>query len=129
MLKRKAFFTKLFQWEHWPTYMFYVPLVPYYIFCALKAKNLVFYLATNPCMKYSGNGSESKFKTLQSIPQQYTPKSILATQNTPFAEILKTLKDNKIAFPLIAKPDVGFRGYLVKKNQFRKKIGGISTQK
>ena len=122
MLKRKAFFTKLFQWEHWPTYMFYVPLIPYYIFCALKAKNLVFYLATNPCMKYSGNGSESKLKTLQLIPQQYTPKSILATQNIPFTEILKTLKYNKIAFPLIAKPDVGFRGYLVKKINSEKEL-------
>ena len=114
MYKTKAFFTRLFYWEHWPTYMFYLPLIPYYLFKVLKAGHPVYYLAANPGIKYSGNGTESKFKTLQLIPEKYKPKSILANTNTDFNSLLNLVKEAGIDFPLIAKPDIGFRGYLVK---------------
>ncbi len=115
MFKIKSFFTKLFQWEHWPTYMFYVPLAPFYIYSSIKARHLVSYLIVNPAIKYSGNGTESKFETLKLIPERHKPKSILVTEKINFKEILIQLKKNDIKFPLIAKPDIGFRGYLVKK--------------
>ncbi len=115
MLKIKSFFTKLLQWEHWPTFMFYVPLAPFYIYSTIKARHLVSYLITNPAIKYSGNGTESKFRTLKLIPEQYKPLSILVTEKTSFEETLIQIKENNIEFPLIAKPDIGFRGYLVKK--------------
>lgn len=111
----KTFITKISQWEYWPTYMFYVPLIPHYILEAIKAKHPVFYLATNPAIKYSGNGTESKFNTLELIPEKYKPRSILITENTHFIEVLKRIEDNQITYPLIVKPDIGFRGYLVKK--------------
>ena len=58
-------FKKLTNWEYWPWYMFYVPNVPYAAYLAIRAKNLVFFSATNPAIKYSGNGSESKYRTTQ----------------------------------------------------------------
>lgn len=115
MIKVRSFFVKLFKWEHWPTYMFYVPLIPYYIISAIKAKHPVFYLTINPAIKYSGNGTESKFETIQLIPQKYKPLSILIKQGTPFHIVLSKIHKKSIHFPLIAKPDIGFRGYLVKK--------------
>ena len=115
MIKVRSFFVKLLKWEHWPTYMFYVPLIPYYIISAIKAKHPVFYLTINPAIKYSGNGTESKFETIQLIPQKYKPLSILIKQGTPFHIVLSKIHKKSIHFPLIAKPDIGFRGYLVKK--------------
>ncbi|MCK0131830.1 D-alanine--D-alanine ligase [Flavobacteriaceae bacterium F08102] len=115
MARLKVFFTKLFYWEHWPTYMFYVPLIPYYIYQAIRSRHLVFYLAVNPGIKYSGNGTESKYKTLDLVPEKYKPKSILITPPTPIQTIQEQLTLTGISFPLIAKPDVGFRGFLVKK--------------
>ena len=115
MIRIKSFFTKLLQWEHWPTFMFYGPLIPYYIVSAIKAKHPVFYLTINPSIKYSGNGTESKYETLQMIPQRYRPLSILIHSGSTFNDVLSKIKEKKIHFPLIAKPDIGFRGYLVKK--------------
>ena len=103
------------KWEHWPTYMFYVPLIPYYIYKAIRARNLVFYLAVNPAIKYSGNGTESKYKTIQLIPQEFRPKTILAPVLQSFDTTKEQIASANIKYPLIAKPDVGFRGYLVKK--------------
>ena len=114
-MKNKIFYTKLTQWEHWPTFMFYVPLIPYYLYKAIRARNLIFYLATNPAIKYSGNGTESKYKTILLIPEQLRPKSVRVPTGQDFQKTQKQLKEAKINFPLIAKPDIGFRGYLVKK--------------
>jgi len=122
MIKIKSFLTKLLQWEHWPTFMFYVPLIPYYIFSAIKAKHPVFFLTINPAIKYSGHGTESKYDTIQLIPQKYKPLSILINRGSNFNDILLKIKENKIKFPLIAKPDIGFRGYLVKKIDSKREL-------
>ena len=116
MRKTKSFFTKLLQWEHWPTFMFYVPLAPFYVYSSIKAKHIIAYLVANPAIKYSGNGTESKFETIQLVPKKYKPLTVLISEKeTNFDKILSDIEKIGIKFPLIAKPDIGFRGYLVKK--------------
>lgn len=95
--------------------MFYVPLIPYYIYRAIRARHLVFYLAVNPAIKYSGNGTESKYKTIQLIPYEFRPKTILIPVLQDFEITRQLVRSSSIKYPLIAKPDIGFRGYLVKK--------------
>jgi len=114
-MKTKNFFTKLTKWEYWPTYMFYVPMIPYYLYKAIQARNLTFYLATNPSIKYSGNGTESKFKTIELIPKKHQPKTIFVKTGETFESVKNNIIKEAISFPLIAKPDVGFRGFLVQK--------------
>lgn len=114
-MKSKSFYIKLTQWEHWPTLLFYIPLAPFFIYRALKAKHLIHYLATNPNILYSGNGTESKHKTLNLVPEKYRPKGILISKNRNKKEILSQIKELSFDYPIIAKPDIGFRGYLVKK--------------
>ena len=106
---------KLTDWEHWPSAMFYVPNLPYAFYLAFKAKHLAFYTATNPAIKSSGIGTESKYETMLLVPKKHRPASILVKPTTSFSSVLVAIKKNKITFPLIAKPDIGFRGLLVKK--------------
>ncbi|SDX51789.1 RimK-like ATP-grasp domain-containing protein [Lutibacter oricola] len=106
--------TKLTNWEYWPWYMFYIPNLPYAIYLAIKAKSLVFFSATNPCISHSGNGSESKYKTLELIPKKFIPKTIFIQKNETFKWVLNQILENNLEFPLIIKPDIGFRGLLVK---------------
>ena len=106
---------RFLNWEYWPTYLFYIPIIPYAVYLAIKAKNVVFYSATNPAIKHSGNGTESKFDTLQLLPDEYKPKSIFIDVNEDLATSLNKFKNANINFPCIAKPDIGFRGLLVKK--------------
>lgn len=106
---------KILHWEHWPLLMFYIPNIPYAFFHGVKERNLVFYTATNPGIKNSGIGSESKFKILQMIPEKYIPKSVLHIPGIPITDTIASIKQAEISFPVIVKPDVGFRGILVKK--------------
>jgi len=95
--------------------MFYIPNLPYAFYLAFKAKHLAFFSAANPCIKSSGNGTESKYETIMLVPEKYRPKSLLVKPNTNFENVLVDIQKQKITFPLIAKPDIGFRGLLVKK--------------
>lgn len=95
--------------------MFYIPNLPYAFYLAFKARNIVFFSAANPGIKHSGNGTESKFKTLQLIPQKHIPNSIFIQRNSSLNSIQKKLKKAQLEFPIIAKPDVGYRGLLVEK--------------
>lgn len=95
--------------------MFYVPNLPYAFYLAVKAKHSAFFSAANPCIKSSGNGTESKYKTLQLIPKKFRPKSVLHRSSSSIENTINQLNNKGIIFPLIAKPDVGFRGLLVQK--------------
>lgn len=114
-MRKNTTLKKLINWEHWPPYMFYIPNLPYAFYLAIKAKHLSFYTATNPCIKNSGIGTESKFETTMLIPEKYRPKTILIKPNTEYNKIITAINKQQIQFPLIAKPDIGFRGLLVQK--------------
>ncbi len=105
----------ILQWEYWPPYMFYVPLLPYAFYLAIKSRSFGFFSAVNPSIEGSGNGLESKFKTLQLIPDKYKPQSIFVSKSQQFEKTLSDIKNENIEFPLIIKPNIGFRGLLVKK--------------
>ncbi len=113
-MRKSAKWTRLTEWEHWPTYTYYVPLLPFFFMRSLKEGHPNHYLTANPGISYSGNGTESKFDTLSLVGEQHRPKSLLVTaENRNHLE--KQLREHGLHFPLIAKPDRGFRGYLVKK--------------
>ena len=121
-MKTKAFFTKLTQWEHWPTPMFYIPVLPYAFYQAFKVKSFTFFLNVNPAIKNSGDGTESKYQTLLLVPKKHRPKAVLIHINEDFTLIKKKIYVEKIDYPLIAKPDLGFRGLLVKKIDSEKEL-------
>jgi hypothetical protein len=104
----------LLNWEYWPTFMFYIPNVPYGIYLAIKAKSLTFFTAANPALIFSGNGAESKYDTLKLIPKKYRPTSIYVKKNATETYVINKIKKLNLKYPLIIKPDIGFKGLLVK---------------
>ena len=111
----RSFWIRLMNWEYWPSQAFYFPLIPYFIYLAIRARHPCFFTAVNPGIEAGGIGVESKFETIEKIPLAYRPKSVLIKAGTSGEQLAKLLEIKAITFPLIAKPDVGFRGLLVKK--------------
>jgi hypothetical protein len=118
-------FKKNTDWEYWPSYMFYLPVVPYAIYLAIKSRSFGFFSAVNPTIEGSGNGLESKFETVELIPKKYRPKTFYVKNGTKTARVLSKINSKKITFPLIIKPDIGFRGLLVKKINSEKELSGF----
>lgn len=114
-MKRNPALIKITQWEHWPAFVYYLPLLPFFFIRAIKAGHPLHFMIANPGLLYSGNGSESKFKTLSLLTEELRPASLLVSKNDSIESVPDQLKRLQFKFPLIVKPDIGFRGYLVKK--------------
>ncbi len=112
---RSNFFIKLKSWEYWPFGIVQFPLFFYFFWLSLRARSIVFFSATNPGIAMGGMFGESKFEILNMIPSQYIPKSILIAASSTPVEVQGILKDNNLQLPLIFKPDIGERGFMVKK--------------
>ena len=108
-------YTRLTQWEYWPIFTFYGPLFFYYIFLAIRARHPFFMTATNPGIFTGGTGMESKYKTIMMLPEALRPKTILAEVDEDFDHIRNKMDEEGLSYPVIAKPDIGYRGLLVKK--------------
>lgn len=57
---------------------------------------------------------ESKYDVLKLIPGQYKPKTIRIQYPYTSTHVLTVLSDNDFRFPVIFKPDLGERGFMVK---------------
>lgn len=106
----KLRFHKITHWEYWSVYSIYLPLFPVWLYYACKARTLLFFHGANPSIKYGGMAMESKKEIYDLIPENWIPKTIFASSEISFQEILSELKSQTINFPIIAKPNIGLKG-------------------
>lgn len=103
--------------EFWPASLFYLPLIPYLLYLALRFRGLRYITAVNPGILASGIAGESKSEILNLIPNETVAKfqSISPKEIDPEMKIRHWIEKENLTFPIIAKPDKGERGFLVKK--------------
>lgn len=111
----KNFFIKLRNWEYWPFGIVQFPAIIYFVWLSIRARSLFFFSGSNPGIPMGGMLGESKFRILEKIPHQFTPKSVLVNIPTTAEIVLKKLLENQFKFPVIFKPDLGERGFMVKR--------------
>ena len=114
-LRLKRFWVQWTNWEYWPIWLSNLPIMGFYLWYAAKARHLLFFSAANPVIPLGGAMGESKFDILRRIPPEILPKMLFVPAGTLFESVLYDLQALGLIFPLIAKPDVGERGFLVKK--------------
>lgn len=114
-ITKSNFVIKLTHWEYWPFGIIHFPFFFYWIWLSLKARSLFFFSASNPGITMGGMLGESKYEILKSIPPQLIAKSSIVTLPTTRQEILHTIKNMGLNFPLIFKPDLGERGWMVER--------------
>lgn len=112
---RSNFMIKLRHWEYWPFGILQFPVLFYYLWLSLRARSLLFFTASNPGIEMGGMFGESKFKILDKIPPAYKAKTIFIKRNSSLVHVLQQMNEGGLIFPVIFKPDLGERGYLVKR--------------
>ncbi|MBM9591071.1 SNARE-like domain protein [Leptospira sp. 201903075] len=108
---------KINRLEFWPASVFYLPLIPYLLYLALRFRGFRYITAVNPGILASGIAGESKSEILNLIPKETVAKFqyISQKETDPESKIQNWIQREKLSFPIIAKPDKGERGFLVKK--------------
>lgn len=106
---------KLLNYEYWPFWLFFMPLVPYWIYLSLRAKSFTYFTAANPGIEHSGVFGESKIEILNMIDPHYLPTTIFFESHSSGTQVAARLEKESLTFPIIIKPDVGERGNEVAK--------------
>jgi membrane protein DedA with SNARE-associated domain len=100
-LSVQVFFSRVLQWEFWPIWAAYLPLVPYLLLLACRYRSATVFTATNPGILAGGLAGESKWDILQRLSAAGTliahSELVSASYTAP-------------SFPIVLKPDVGERG-------------------
>lgn len=115
---RRSFYT-----EFWPTKLFYTPLAPYYAWLVARTRRWVPYTACNPAL--SGHGgviAESKYQIQSSLdatsghvlPCVLIPAGGHAASRAALARAAVSQHAELNGYPIIVKPDSGFRGFSVR---------------
>ena len=124
-IKSSNFIIKLTNWEYWPFEIIYAPAFVYWLYLSVKARSLFFFSAANPGIESGGLIGESKIDILNKVPGQYLPKTVFVPHGDPFNSIIGKLATSGIGYPLIAKPNKGSRGFLVKKISDQDELEGF----
>jgi hypothetical protein len=112
---RSNFMIRLRHWEYWPFGILQFPVFFYWLWLSLRARSLFFFSGSNPGIIMGGMFGESKYEVLQKIPERYVPKTILQKIPATSTEVIQNFSAAGFTFPLIFKPDLGERGFMVKR--------------
>ena len=90
-------------WEFWPSWAAYLPLLPAFIWLALKHRSASAFTGSNPGIPTGGLLEESKAAILRSIGEQSAVARWEAIRPG-------MLVDTERQYPVVCKPDIGERG-------------------
>lgn len=88
----------------------YFPCIFYYLWISLKSRSFGFFKAVNPAIVHGGMTLEDKNFVNQLLPQQYRAKSFLISGTTTPETIESVIKENRLNYPVVLKPNNGCRG-------------------
>jgi hypothetical protein len=111
----RRIFIKFFHWEYWPFGIVQLPAIVYYFWLSLRARTFLFFSSSNPGIEMGGMFGESKFHVLEKIPPALIPKTILIKLPTTTKIVINEIGRHGFSLPVIFKPDIGERGYRVKR--------------
>lgn len=92
------------RWEFWPAWVAYLPLVPYFLYLAIRHRSFTLFTAANPGIPSGGLAGESKSQILSHLSD--AAEYILIPPNG-LEDAQRFIDGN---FPVVLKPDVGERG-------------------
>lgn len=109
------FIIRLRSWEYWPLYVVYFPIFFYWLWLSLRSRSFFFFSASNPTIESGGMIGESKSEILDLVPEEVKPKTLFFEKGTMKEDVISQVKAHKLIYPMIAKPDMGERGWQVEK--------------
>jgi membrane protein DedA with SNARE-associated domain len=110
---------KLRHHEFWPAWVFYLPVVPWWLLLSVRYRSFTVWTATNPGIENGGGVvGESKAAALAQMDPRFAARTTLVPPG-PLAERVARALEACDTFPVILKPDAGQRGAGVRKARAR----------
>ncbi len=105
---------RITEWEFWPVWLFYIPVVLYIVYLGIKHRCLTLFTAANPALPDGGFAGESKAAMLRGLPAEVIARFDLVpatlSPEDRSARARAFMEREQLTFPIVVKPDVGERG-------------------
>lgn len=88
----------------------------------MRERSLLYFSASNPSILSGGMMGESKYEVLQLVPHALQPKTIIIRLPTTVTNITDTMREAGLTLPIIFKPDLGERGWMVRRIKIEQDI-------
>jgi hypothetical protein len=112
---RSNFFIRLKSWEYWPFGIIHFPVIVYFFWLSLRARSFLFFSASNPGIVMGGMFGESKYDVLKKVPSRYTAITSFVKMPCAKSDVIDTMRRQGLKLPVIFKPDLGERGFMVQR--------------
>ncbi len=100
--------------ELWPPWLFYIPVACYWLWLALRYRGLMLPTAANPAIYSGGFVGESKAQILDLVAsdqREWLADYVVISGGADLrSRAVAALDEAGLAFPVVAKPDIGQRG-------------------
>lgn len=96
--------------EYWPWQLIYLPVLPLYLWQALKQRRAAFFTNVNPAIDMGGFFGERKSLIYSLLPTDSYPETLLVPAGSSAGDVRALWGSSGIQLPAIVKPDVGERG-------------------
>jgi membrane protein DedA with SNARE-associated domain len=103
-------------WEFWHPYLFYIPVLAYIAYLAVRYRSLTVFSASNPGIPQGGFIQESKSQILDNLTadRHLVARYRVIAHHLPSSEKIAVAQDfmktEGLTYPLVMKPDAGQRG-------------------
>ncbi len=111
----RKFFHKITNWELWPFYLVYSPLVFIWAYFTIRTGRFWYFSTVNPSLEFSGFEGETKKEMFDQLSKDVYPKTIYIQPQQPFEEVVQQVKNNGFEYPIAVKPDIGTKGLCFRK--------------
>lgn len=107
---------RFLSFEFWPALVFYLPVVPLYVFLSIRHRSFFAPFYANPEIENGGLLGESKWDFLKHLDKNssHTLKALKLGKQDDFLMTRELLDREGFSYPFILKPDVGQRGFGVR---------------
>lgn len=95
---------------YWVSHHFYWQSLVHYFLYSARFRSLTFFSACDPAIELGGMLADNKTDIYELLPSHYVPKTINVTPETFHPEMIE---EHGLTFPLIVKPNIGYKGYKV----------------
>lgn len=111
----KKYWQKITNWELWPFYLIYTPLVFVWLYYFLRTRTFWYFSSVNPTLQFSGFEGETKKEMFDQLPKKSYPTTIYINPQQSFETVLQEMENVQLQFPIAAKPDIGSKGLCFRK--------------
>lgn len=96
---------------YWVSKLFYWQSMGYYLANCIRFRSITFFSVCNPALSFGGMLDDDKTEAYRLIDEKYLPKT---WEYDAKVDLVQALEDRQMQFPVIVKPNMGFKGYAVR---------------